>query len=127
MAMISYGINDWASASRRGVQTLSSSAVELLHQTERLLQAGIRNVVVLSPPMISGPLTQFNDIIWTGLKSLRTQNPSIQFAYVDFTTLYSAITANPQSFGYQSTDSCLQSATSTAGACSNPDVYLVND
>lgn len=56
MAMIAYGINDWASAGRRGVQTLSSSALELLHQTERLIHAGIRNVVVLSPPMTSAPL-----------------------------------------------------------------------
>ncbi|EGG02432.1 uncharacterized protein MELLADRAFT_110168 [Melampsora larici-populina 98AG31] len=123
MVLISYGINDWASASRRGAK-LSSSALELLRQTERLVQAGFRNLVILSPPMISEPLTEFNNIIWTGLKAFKTKNPSIQFAYVDFTTLYSTITAAPRAFGYQSTGSCLKSATSAAGACRNPDRYL---
>lgn len=123
MVMISYGINDWASASRRGAD-LSSSALELLRQTLRLIQAGFRNIVVLSPPMVSVPLTEFNNIIWTGLKAFKTKNPSIQFAYVDFTTLYSTIMATPRSFGYQSTESCLKSATSTADACEDPDRYL---
>ncbi|EGF99579.1 uncharacterized protein MELLADRAFT_112629 [Melampsora larici-populina 98AG31] len=124
MAMISYGINDWASSSRHGTQNLPKAAQELVRQTELLVQAGIRNVVVLSPPMMSGPLVNFNNIIWNGLKALRNRNPAIQFAYVDFTALYSAITSNPRSFGYLSTSSCLPSATSMSGACSNPNVYL---
>lgn len=124
MAMISYGINDWASAHRRGVETLASSAQELLRQTERIIQGGLRNVVVISPPFVSDPLIEFDNIIWNGLKAFRTRNPSLQIAYVDFTALYTAITKDPRSFGYQSITSCLPSATSMAGACKNPDVYL---
>ncbi|EGG03510.1 uncharacterized protein MELLADRAFT_90158 [Melampsora larici-populina 98AG31] len=131
IAMICYGINDGVSASRRGATSLSSSAQELISQTELLIQAGIQNVVVLSPPKASGLFPEFNNIIWNGLKSLKAQTPSIQFAYVDFSALYSAINADPQSFGqdflyarYESAESCLKSATSLDGACQNPDVYL---
>ncbi|KAH9814568.1 hypothetical protein DFH28DRAFT_1058381 [Melampsora americana] len=124
MAMISYGINDWSSAHRRGVETLASSAKELLRQTERIIHAGIRNVVVISPPFVSDPLIEFDNIIWSGLKAFRTRYSSLQIAYVDWTALYTAITVNPHSFGYQSLDSCLPSSTSMAGACKNPDVYL---
>lgn len=47
MAMISYGINDWAAAQRIGPQNLPKSADELLVQTEKIYKAGITNFVVL--------------------------------------------------------------------------------
>lgn len=124
MTMISYGINDWASTARQGTGNLPKAAQELLRQTGLLVQAGIRNVVVLSPPMIAPPLANFNDIIWNGLKALQSKTPQLQIAYVDFAALYTAITSNPSSFGYQSVDSCLPTDKSLAGACPNPDVYL---
>lgn len=124
MAMICYGINDGVSASDHGVKSLASSAKELLRQTKLLIQAGIQNVVVLSPPMTYGPFPEFNSIIWNGLKSLKNKHPSIHFAYVDFSALFTAIAANPHSFGYESAGSCLKSYTSSDGACQNPDVLL---
>ncbi|EGF99675.1 uncharacterized protein MELLADRAFT_94171 [Melampsora larici-populina 98AG31] len=124
LVMISYGINDWASASRRGEHNLTGSARKLIHETKRLLKSGFRNVVVLSPPMISEPLEGFNNLIWNDLKILREKFPSTQIGYVDFSELYTAIFSDPQSFGYQHTTSCLKNQTTIEGACSNPDVYL---
>ncbi|EGF99570.1 uncharacterized protein MELLADRAFT_68520 [Melampsora larici-populina 98AG31] len=124
MTMISYGINDYASTARQGTQNLPKAAQELVRQTELLVQAGIRNVVIISPPTSAAPLNNFNDIVWNGLKGLQTKNPELKYAYVDFVTLYSAIISNPSSFGYQAVDSCLPTDKSMAGACPNPDVHL---
>ncbi|KAG0149671.1 hypothetical protein CROQUDRAFT_720837 [Cronartium quercuum f. sp. fusiforme G11] len=125
LAIISYGINDWASTYRLGTGNLLKAAQELIDQTDRIFKAGIRKIVILSPPMISNPLQSFNDKIWNDLKFLKTQYTDLQIGYVDFTALYSAIKANPHSFGYESTGSCLKSQTSiAAGKCSTPAVYL---
>lgn len=47
MAMISYGINDWAQTRTFGTQNLPKAADELLRQTEKIINSGIRNIVVL--------------------------------------------------------------------------------
>ncbi|KAH9814556.1 hypothetical protein DFH28DRAFT_1082764 [Melampsora americana] len=124
LVMISYGINDWASASRRGEHNLTGSARKLIHETRRLIKAGFRNLVILSPPMISEGLEEFNSLIWNDLKVLRDRFESTQIGYIDFSELYNAIFSNPHSFGYEFTTSCLKNQTTIEGGCSNPDVYL---
>ncbi|PLW11781.1 hypothetical protein PCANC_22088 [Puccinia coronata f. sp. avenae] len=122
LATIFYGINDYA-ALQEGPGSLEEAAKELLKQTERLISVGLTHFIVLTPYFNRPDINNFNKLIWNGFKYLN-QSRGIKFAYVDLSALFTAIYANPSSFGYKSTGACLKSALTTQGGCNDPDDYL---
>ncbi|KAA1082507.1 hypothetical protein PGT21_005743 [Puccinia graminis f. sp. tritici] len=123
LATIFYGINDYSS-SAEGPGTLEQAAGWLLEETERLIGAGLKQFIVVAPYFNRSRINNFNNIVWNGFKNLKQSRRGIKFAYIDLSALFTAIYANPSSFGYKSTGACLKSATTTVGGCSNPDEYL---
>ncbi|WAQ91248.1 hypothetical protein PtA15_14A130 [Puccinia triticina] len=122
LATIFYGINDY-SAAAEGPGTLEQAANKLLTETERLIDAGVKQFIVVSPYFNRASMNNFNNLVWNGFKAFK-QSRGIKFAYVDLSALFTAIYANPSSFGYTSTGACLKSAMTTVGGCSDPDAYL---
>ncbi|KAI9629101.1 hypothetical protein KEM48_011172 [Puccinia striiformis f. sp. tritici PST-130] len=123
LATIFFGINDYSSVSE-GPGTLQQAANQLLKETDRLIGAGLRQFIIVAPYFNRSSFnTNFNNVVWNGFKNLK-QSRGIKFAYVDLSSLFTAIYANPSSFGYKSTGACLKSASTTAGGCSNPDDFL---
>jgi len=122
LATIFYGINDYA-ASNVGPGTMEEAATRLLRQIELLIGAGLKKFVVLSPPFSRKQLDSFDTTVWRGLKRLQ-KSKNIQFAYVDISALFTAITHDPHAFGYKSTNSCCKSLFSTEGACTDPNHTL---
>ncbi|OAV89039.1 hypothetical protein PTTG_08259 [Puccinia triticina 1-1 BBBD Race 1] len=122
LATIFYGINDY-SASLQGPGNFEDAEKQLLNQTERLINAGIKKFIVVSPPFDKKQIKSFESSTWNGFKKLK-ESKNIEFAYIDLVALFSAILANPSSFGYQSVESCLKSLQTTVGRCKNPEVYL---
>ncbi|PLW05008.1 hypothetical protein PCANC_26232 [Puccinia coronata f. sp. avenae] len=122
LATIFYGINDYA-ALPEGPGNLEQAAKELLKQTARLISVGLTHFIVVAPHLNKPVVNSFKKLVWNGFKSLN-QSRGIKFAYVDLGALFTAIYANPGSFGYKSTGSCLKSDITTVGGCSDPDDYL---
>ncbi|PLW21239.1 hypothetical protein PCANC_05439 [Puccinia coronata f. sp. avenae] len=122
LATIFYGINDY-SASKAGPGTLDQDVKQLLNQTNRLINAGLKKFIVVSPPFKRDKLDKFDSSVWNGFKKLK-ESKSIEFAYVDLGALFAAIQDNPSSFGYKSLESCLKSTKTTEGGCQDPDEYL---
>ncbi|KAI7939955.1 hypothetical protein MJO28_013607 [Puccinia striiformis f. sp. tritici] len=126
LATIFFGINDYSSVSE-GPGTLQQAANQLLKETDRLIGAGLRQFIIVAPYFNRSSFnTNFNNVVWNGFKNLK-QSRGIKFAYVDLSSLFTAIYANPSSFGYKSTGACLKSASTTAGGCSNPDDFLLDN
>ncbi|KAA1097521.1 hypothetical protein PGT21_010166 [Puccinia graminis f. sp. tritici] len=122
LATIFYGLNDY-SASLQGPGSFEEAVKQLFNQTERLISAGLKQFIVVSPPYTHEIVKQFDSSIWNGFKKLK-ESKNIEFAYVDLVALFDAIHADLNSFGYKSDQACLKSPDTTVGGCENPNEYL---
>ncbi|KAI9615130.1 hypothetical protein H4Q26_011670 [Puccinia striiformis f. sp. tritici PST-130] len=127
LATIFFGINDYSSVSE-GPGTLQQAANQLLKETDRLIGAGLRQFIIVGTTVFQ-PIEFQHQLQQRGLEWFQNlkQSRGIKFAYVDLSSLFTAIYANPSSFGYKSTGACLKSASTTAGGCSNPDDFLLDN
>ncbi|KAF8608192.1 hypothetical protein BDV93DRAFT_531319 [Ceratobasidium sp. AG-I] len=119
-----FGINDYSASAKDGDHMLAA-AEALLGQIELLSQppTNARSFLVIDDygrdtSVVLGTHTR----VFNGLAAVRESTPQMKFAYVDFAYLWDGILKSPgyQAFGYNSTNYCTPSSTSTVGACTDP-------
>ncbi|KAH9818025.1 hypothetical protein DFH28DRAFT_1081068 [Melampsora americana] len=95
-----------------------------LFETQRLISFGLKNFLILTPAFENSKVKEFNQIIWNGLKSFKTQDSNLQFITVNLSNLFHAIKSSPQNFGYHSIDSCLPKSSNMNEVCKDPEYRL---
>ena len=85
------------------------------HQAKNILVQGVYDPTSAFNNAVQYPLFQ-------ELASLHTQN-GVNFAWVDLSRLFGAITASMSDFGYTGT-TCLLSQNTTVGGCDDPDHFI---
>lgn len=126
IATLFFGNNDFVASTieSNDLSSLAPSAKKFLSETERLINAGLTNFLILTPAFDNSKLKEFNTIIWNGLKDFKNQDSNLQFITVDLSKLYREAKTSPKTFGYHSADSCLPKNSNMAEACTDPQYRL---
>ncbi|KAG0139157.1 hypothetical protein CROQUDRAFT_522529 [Cronartium quercuum f. sp. fusiforme G11] len=124
LTSIYFGVNDYSAATKEKLanQLLPKAAEEYLEQTKKLIESGMAQFLILTPPMDRPAFSEHNDIIWNGMLEFQKSH-NITFAHVQMSELFQKLDENPGLFKFDDTKSCLVSSKSLDGSCSNPDEH----
>ncbi|KAG0147514.1 hypothetical protein CROQUDRAFT_42747 [Cronartium quercuum f. sp. fusiforme G11] len=104
--------------------SLAPAAERFLVETEKLINVGLTNLLVLTPAFSGAAEREFGTVLWKGLNDLKRRYHNLKFITANLAELYNAIKGSPSSFGYRSLDSCLPRNNDVTKACKDPDYHL---
>ncbi|KAH0580090.1 hypothetical protein H2248_002900 [Termitomyces sp. 'cryptogamus'] len=116
---VAFGIND------QGQFSIAGGNWTLAYETYvtklgELQASGAKNILIHGMYQSHPNTDILQDMVFGYLRESHQVNGTV-FAYVNLQNLFSAIAGKPASFGYLGNPTCLVSASTTVGGCSDPD------
>ncbi|KAH9812056.1 hypothetical protein DFH28DRAFT_899743 [Melampsora americana] len=124
LTSVYFGTNDYGAAMKDKTveRTLPLAAQAYLREIEKLIKSGMKQFLIMSPPVTRDAFLEHNKIIWEGMLKYQ-KSDHIKFARVEMGNLFKKIADDPKSFGFVDNKNCLVSAKTTEGGCSDPKLH----
>ncbi|KAH9816276.1 hypothetical protein DFH28DRAFT_891725 [Melampsora americana] len=119
-----FGTNDYAASlkDKTSERVLTLAAQSYLREIGKLIKSGMKQFLIMSPPITRDLVLEHNRIIWDGMLKYQ-KSDNIKFARIEMGELFKKISDNPKSFGFVDNKNCLISTTSTEGGCKDPRLH----